>query len=220
MTFLIANSNPIHEAMIERLGEDYDFRTVRTPEELLAATDGRTYDYIFFPHWSFIIPASIYERNECVLFHMTDLPYGRGGSPLQNLIVRGHEKTMLTAIRVAKGLDTGPVYAKRELSLLGTAREIFLRTSDLMYGLITLTLRTRPTPTPQEGEPTLFKRRKPADGDLAPLNTLTAAYDHIRMLDADGYPPAFVETEHLRFEFTRAGRHADQLLADVRITKK
>ncbi len=25
---------------------------------------------------------------ECVCFHMTDVPYGRGGSPLQNLIIR------------------------------------------------------------------------------------------------------------------------------------
>ncbi len=47
--------------------------------------------YIFFPHWSWIIPKEIYEKFECVIFHMTDLPFGRGGSPLQNLIVRGHK---------------------------------------------------------------------------------------------------------------------------------
>ena len=43
--------------------------------------------YIFFPHWSWLIPNEIYENYECILFHMTDLPYGRGGSPLQNLIL-------------------------------------------------------------------------------------------------------------------------------------
>ena len=48
--------------------------------------------FIFFAHWSSIIPKSIHEDFECVIFHMTDLPYGRGGSPLQNLIVRGHKK--------------------------------------------------------------------------------------------------------------------------------
>ncbi|EOB3231414.1 hypothetical protein ACIJAO_001415 [Campylobacter upsaliensis] len=35
--------------------------------------------YIFFPHWSFIIPKEIYEKYECVVFHMSDLPFGRGG---------------------------------------------------------------------------------------------------------------------------------------------
>ena len=29
---------------------------------------------------------------------MTDLPYGRGGSPLQNLIIRGFESTKISAI--------------------------------------------------------------------------------------------------------------------------
>lgn len=44
-------------------------------------------DWIFFPHWSYLIPAEVYENFRCVIFHMTDLPFGRGGSPLQNLIV-------------------------------------------------------------------------------------------------------------------------------------
>ena len=32
--------------------------------------------YIFFPHWSFIIPGAIYNKYNCIVFHMTDLPYG------------------------------------------------------------------------------------------------------------------------------------------------
>ena len=43
--------------------------------------------YVFFPHWSWRVPAEILSRYECVCFHMADVPYGRGGSPLQNLIV-------------------------------------------------------------------------------------------------------------------------------------
>ena len=44
---------------------------------------------IFFPHWSHRIPKEVHDRFECIVFHMTDLPFGRGGSPLQNLIARG-----------------------------------------------------------------------------------------------------------------------------------
>jgi len=43
-------------------------------------------EYILFPHWSWIIPKEIFENFTCVVFHMTDLPFGRGGSPLQNLL--------------------------------------------------------------------------------------------------------------------------------------
>jgi len=41
--------------------------------------------FMFFPHWSWKIPREIYENFDCVGFHMTDLPYDRGGSPIQNL---------------------------------------------------------------------------------------------------------------------------------------
>lgn len=37
--------------------------------------------YIFFPHWSWMVSDEIIENFECVCFHSTDLPYGRGGSP-------------------------------------------------------------------------------------------------------------------------------------------
>ena len=70
---------------------------------------------IFFPHWSYIIPAEIYE---CIIFYMTDLPFGRGGSPLQNLIVRVIYETQISALRCVKELDAGHIYMKRPLSLV------------------------------------------------------------------------------------------------------
>ncbi len=217
---LIANSNPIHLSRLAPLAAELGAPVIGTPSELIEYTTANQYDYIFFPHWSHIIPAEIYETQQCVVFHMTDLPYGRGGSPLQNLIVRGIQHTRISALRVSEGLDTGPIYLKRDLSLHGTAREVFLRAGEVMEQMIRDIIATQPQPVPQTGEPTLFKRRKPAQGDLSPLEELSQAYDHIRMLDADGYPPAFVETAHFRFEFFRASLHPEQILADVRITRK
>jgi methionyl-tRNA formyltransferase len=69
--------------------------------------------HIYFPHWSHIIPKDIYNNYECIIFHMTDLPYGRGGSPLQNLIIRGHKKTIISAIKCVEEIDAGPVYLKK-----------------------------------------------------------------------------------------------------------
>jgi methionyl-tRNA formyltransferase len=220
MRLLIANANPVHAARLSTFAAEVGADIVTTPAALLEAATKETFDYIFFPHWSHLIPATVYERQECVLFHMTDLPYGRGGSPLQNLIVRGHRATQMTALRVSKGLDTGPVYLKEPLSLLGTAREIFMRAGELMVVMMREIIERRPQPREQEGEPTLFKRRKPQDGNLAPLQELDAVYDYIRMLDADSYPPAFLETDALRFELFRASLHPDKVVADVRIVKK
>jgi methionyl-tRNA formyltransferase len=175
---------------------------------------------VFIPHWSWLIPAEVFERFECVLFHMTALPFGRGGSPLQNLIVRGLRETTLSAIRVVAALDAGPIYLQRPLSLAGSADEIFLRAEPIVQAMIEEIVRTRPVPVAQQGEPVVFVRRKPADGDVAGLGGLEAVYDHIRMLDGEGYPPAFVEAGGFRFEFTRAVRHDDRVEAAVRISRR
>jgi methionyl-tRNA formyltransferase len=153
-------------------------------------------------------------------FSYDDLPYGRGGSPLQNLIALGYQTTRLSAIRVTEGLDSGEVYLKKELNLGGTAEEIFLRASGIMEEMIHEIIEKRPVPLPQSGEPVVFKRRKPEQSNILEITSLEKLYDQIRMLDADGYPKAFLETEHFRLEFSRASLKKDCLLADVRVIKK
>ena len=62
---------------------------------------------------------------------MTDVPYGRGGSPLQNLILAGHTETKLTALRMVNEMDGGPVYVKMPLKLEGAAQEIYIKAGEL-----------------------------------------------------------------------------------------
>jgi len=125
---------------------------------------------------------------------MTDLPYGRGGSPLQNLIVRGNKSTKITALKCVSELDAGPIYLKRPLSLVGTAEEILLRASDLIAEMIVELLQTQQVPVEQQGDVVEFNRRQPSDGNISELDSLMQIYDYIRMLDADGYPHAFIDT--------------------------
>ena len=148
--------------------------------------------YVFFPHWSWKVPPALLAAAECVCFHMSDVPYGRGGSPLQNLIQRGHRSTSLTALRMVEELDAGPIYAKRPLVLDGRAQEIFERAADLTWDLIEDIISEEPEPQPQHGEVVTFTRRTPAMSELPKDGTLEQLYDHIRMLDADTYPRAFV----------------------------
>lgn len=176
--------------------------------------------YIFFPHWSYLIPKEIYETYKCIIFHMTDLPFGRGGSPLQNLISRKIYATQLSAIECIDKIDAGPVYLKRPLSLYGTAEEIYLRAAKLTAEIIAEIVKKRIQPVPQQGEHVLFKRRKPEEGNIENLNSLEEIFDYIRMLDAEGYPAAFFENKKFRFEFTRASLKPNCIQADVKIVKK
>ena len=176
---------------------------------------------IFIPHWSYFIPKTIYSKFECIVFHMTDLPYGRGGSPLQNLIIQGKNNTKISAIKVEKEIDAGNIYLKKDLPLFGTAEEIYIRANNVIEQMIIEIIKNKIKPVPQSGEIKFFKRRTPDMSNLKDINTIEKLYDYIRMLDAEGYPSAFIENEYFKFEFTRAVlKSGKQIIADVRITKK
>jgi len=177
-------------------------------------------EYIFFLHWSWLVPEEIFDKYECVCFHMTDVPYGRGGSPLQNLIVRGHTETRLTALRMVRELDAGPVYYKENLSLEGSAEQIYIRATHLSARLIERFISEHPVPVEQAGEVVTFKRRKPHQSEIPELASLESLYDFIRMLDAEGYPRAFLSHQGFRYEFNRAALLDNSVEARVIITRE
>ena len=176
--------------------------------------------YIFFPHWRWIVAENILEDNECVCFHMTDVPYGRGGSPLQNLIIRGHKTTVLTALRMDEGVDTGSVYFKMPFSLNGTAESIYQRAAELSWDMMSQIVSNEQSPVAQVGEVVEFKRRKPEQSQIPSSLAAEQIYDYIRMLDAPGYPNSFIEKSGYIFEFTGAAFDTGELTANVRIRVK
>ena len=174
-------------------------------------------EWIMVPHWRHYLAKDIWGNWPTVIFHMTDLPYGRGGSPLQNLIVRGHQLTVISAIKCSEVLDGGDIYLKRPLHLSGSAEEILLNASLIIQSMIEEIVLDQPKPSPQVGTPVVFDRRMPEQSNLmhCPHNDITSWYDQIRMLDAEGYPHAFLEINGMRLEFRRVSRRSDGLYADV-----
>lgn len=224
MNFIIASEKKWNKNLVGKLNQSTPFtwESINKKEDLsIDHLRKINPNKIFFPHWSYIIPKEIYNRFECVVFHMTDLPYGRGGSPLQNLILRGHKSTQVSALKVGDGIDTGDIYLKSPLSLEGTAKEIFERANDIISEQIITIVDRDLVPKQQTGEPTIFKRRMPKDSNISELNEVEDIYDYIRMLDAEGYPKAFIETKNFKFEFNAAEKvDNNSLTANVRIIKK
>lgn len=108
---VIAISNELYDSVFDENDENYVF--IKDKQDLTVERLERINpQYVFLPHWSYIIPKKVYENFNCVIFHMTDLPFGRGGSPLQNLISRGIYRTKISAIRCSKILDGGDVFLK------------------------------------------------------------------------------------------------------------
>lgn len=173
--------------------------------------------YIFFPHWRWIVPPGVVDEYECVCFHMTDVPYGRGGSPLQNLIIRGHKSSVLSALKMEHEVDAGPVYLKIPFDLDGSAEKIYKTTTELSWSMIKTIVSEQPSPTKQEGEIVEFKRRNPSESKIPENLTASQLYDFIRMLDAPGYPRAFIQFGSHRIEFDDAKLVNGNLLANVEV---
>ena len=198
-----------------------DWHLISQPQALtLEALRALKPKYVFFPHWSWIVPQAILQEFDCVCFHMTDLPYGRGGSPLQNLIANGHKDTKLTALKMTSELDAGPIYTKRPLSLEGSAKRIFRRSAELTWEIIKDMVEQEPSPNPQQGKVTEFTRRTPEQSELQWQNELEQIYDHVRMLDAESYPHAFHKVADKLLHFTDIKWNEDgELVAQVKISK-
>ena len=223
MSYIIAYNRPWYKDLSKKLEKKTgkNFVAIDNKKDLNRdSLNSINPEKIFFPHWSYFIPEEIYKNFNCVIFHMTDLPYGRGGSPLQNLIIRGHRDTMISAIQCVKAFDAGPIYLKKPLSLDGNAKDIFTRASHVIEEMILQILNINPQPVAQKGKVVNFTRRKPEDGNLRSAGSLDEVYNYIRMLDVDGYPSAFVCIGDYKLEFSRASKKVDAVDANVKITRK
>jgi len=206
MRIIVAGSKPWSRAGFEDFQdslENCQCSFVKNPSELetvISSLEGVPAT-VFVLHWNWIIPKALLDQAIFVCFHMTDLPFGRGGSPLQNLISAGISQTKLTAFVMDEGIDTGPILMKKELSLHGSASEIFLRQTLLSYAMANQIATSEIVPIGQSGEVVEFRRRSPDMSDTFYAATPNELYDMVRMVDADTYPRAYLQGERFRAEF-------------------
>ena len=174
--------------------------------------------YIFFPHWSKKVNSKIINNFECICFHETNVPFGRGGSPIQNLILRNYNSTTITALKMTNVLDAGPIYLKKSLKIHGKAQQIYERASKKVFKMINIIANRQIMPLPQKGKIVKFKRRNPRQSILSKkIKSLKKLYDHIRMLDAKSYPLAFINYGNLKIEFKNAKISGKRINATVSI---
>ena len=177
---------------------------------------------IFFIHWSTLIPKDLYLNYECIQFHCANLPKFRGGSPVQNQILKGLKKTKLCAFKVEKKLDSGDLCLKKDLNLNGSAEDIFKRIENIAFKEIKTSLIKKNLKfKKQNGKSSFFKRRNPYQSKIPNnINKITKIYDYIRMLDAKKYPRAFLNLKNFKVEFFNSLKKKDEIYGNFKIYKK
>ena len=159
---------------------------------------------VFFPHWSWKVSNEIHQEYKCILFHTAPLPFGRGGSPIQNLILNGFKESPVCALKMVEELDSGPIYSKRYISLEGSLSSIFKRLNIIVNDLIEELIVFLPEPINQKGNNYYFKRLNLDDNKIPDKGSLKEFYDRVRMIDDANYPNSFIRYGDYIIEFNKA----------------
>lgn len=177
---------------------------------------------IFFIHWSTLIPEKIFSNYECIQFHCSKLPKFKGGSPIQNQIIRGVNKTKLSAFRVNEKLDSGDICLSKNLSLSGNAHDILKRIEHIALKEIKNSLLKPKLNYKKQIGKSLFYKRRSSELSKIPLSikNINKIYDFIRMLDAEGYPKSFLKLKNFKIEFFNAIKKKNKIYGNFEIKKK
>ncbi|MGE0668555.1 MAG: methionyl-tRNA formyltransferase [Sphingomonadales bacterium] len=110
--------SPVH-----RLADELGI-PVFTPEKLKSSEDQQAFaalglDLAVVAAYGLILPKAILDapRLGCLNVHASLLPRWRGAAPIHRAIMAGDETTGVCIMRMEEGLDTGPVYRRREIPI-------------------------------------------------------------------------------------------------------
>lgn len=169
-------------------------------------------DLILFYGWSQIIPRSITSQFKCLMLHPSPLPFYRGGSPIQNQIIRNEDRSAVTIFIMDDGIDTGSIVAQEEISLADSLSHVFDRIVEVGIRLTNRILAGACEPREQaETDGSYYSRRNPALSEITDeeLDSQSARFlfNKIRMLQ-NPYPEPFYvcsDGRIMRFKVTIEG---------------
>jgi methionyl-tRNA formyltransferase len=181
---------------IARNYKDGDVRVIKSYDEYCNSLL-REYnpDFILFYGWSWVVDADIIGDYKCIMLHPSRLPKYRGGSPLQNQIIRGVKNSAVTLFIMNEEMDSGNIVFQESMSLSGSIDNIFHKIEELGYKGTMQFLNSPTYGVKQiEEDASYFKRRTEEQSEitLKELKEQSAEYiyNKIRMLQ-DPYPNAY-----------------------------
>jgi len=153
-------------------------------------------DILFLISCTEIIKTEIRKRfKHTLVIHESDLPKGRGWSPVVWHIINGLNTIPVSLLDAAEKVDSGDIWKKEFVKLEGheTAVEINSKIFPVKLKLMDYAIHNMDSikKTPQEGEPTFFPRRKPEDNELDVNKSIKEQFDLMRIADNERYPCFF-----------------------------
>jgi len=165
-------------------------------------------DFCFCLSFSKIVKKEIRDFfDHTLVVHASDLPAGKGWSPLTWQILEGKDQIALSLFEADDSVDNGPIYAQRHIDFQGYELIDGLRKklADTTYELCSWFVAKYPNsatkPKIQIGTESFYPRRGPKDSQLDVNKTIAEQFNLLRIVDNKVYP-AFFEWEGRRFVLT------------------
>lgn len=154
-------------------------------------------DLLFLISCAEVIGSEIRGRyGASLVIHASDLPHGRGWSPLVWQVLEGRNRIAVTLLEAADQVDRGPIWHQVWLDLEGHElvdelhAALFDAELDLMDYAVAQARQIRPRPQAEAvGKP--YRRRTPEDSRIDPDRNLAEQFDLLRVADPDRYPAFF-----------------------------
>ena len=151
-----------------------------------------------------VIPEILRRSRSNIVVHASELPKGKGMSPLTWQILEGKNRIPLTLFEAVEAIDAGPVYLRAYLDFQGN--EILHEMQNSLGVKIMEMCETFLNDWPQilskgiaqTGEPSFYKKRTAEDSRLDPQKSLAEQFNLLRVVDNERYP-AFFEWNGRRY---------------------
>jgi len=162
-------------------------------------------DFCFYLSCGQVVPTnilSLYRHN--LVVHESDLPRGKGWSPLTWQILEGKNRIPATLFEAAEKVDSGVIYAQEWMEFEGHELIDELReeqasaTIKLCKRFVDGYPQILDQAHEQAGEESFYPRRREADSELDLTQSLESQFDLLRVVDNQRYP-AFFQYKHKRY---------------------
>ena len=156
-------------------------------------------DIAFFLSFQEVVNRDILHRNKNnLVVHQSELPKGKGMSPLAWQIIEGNDDIPITLFEAVEALDAGQIYYQENMQFNGTELLDELREmqADATFRLCDKFIKEYPevveNARDQVGEESFYRKRTPLDSEIDIHKSLSEQFNLLRTVDNDQYPAFFI----------------------------
>lgn len=134
-----------------------------------------------------------------IVVHESDLPYGRGWSPVTWQITRGKDIIPLTLFEASADVDAGAYYLKATVTFDGSelVDEIRKKIAYATFDMIEEYVERYPmSACAQKGRSSYFRKRTVSDSQLHVNRSIKSQFNTLRIVDNERYPAFFEYKGH------------------------